>query len=533
MKRAQQILWAMTELGDDVVDMAEELHFEKPLWKQLLPIAACLVLLTGIVMQIHHFHPIAQEAATPPPQSKPMVDMQPEMPQQTEPVVPGETAQLWTPEIPACYTLPLENGGYVAVDRDGNILLQVENGTLSLLTDEATGEALAICHTVHPENPAVGVCTITFYDLAGKRLEQIEAWSVAVLGDVVVVNHSYSKFSLYRRSDRSLLQTGIIYSWISGDTVVTGFYSGSVAAAFWDQNGNQIAALNWNTHIGDGRVWNGRAFYQVYALYQDENNNWKTTNYGIVDGHGNFLTEQIYDRAEVLTNGFAACVSEKETQLLDLDTGEWVAALPYGCGTVIGAYDSLLFVSLDENIRTVNQVFSWDGTKITDAVEQVTVIDEEGDGVAELLQVSDGETVTYLFPDGTLLRMLPAGTQAISARTAIQISNGVALIDLQTGAEIPVPPKGYTAAVPYWPIGEENDFSTGLCFASYVDEHGVSHTDILREDGTLLLEDYADEPSMRGYAWEQSGVFRVAGGYRYLDGSWLYQELCGLPTVEE
>ena len=174
MKRAQQILWAMTELGDDVVDMAEELRFEKPLWKQLLPIAACLVLLTGIVMQIQHLHPIAQEAATSPPQSAAIVDMQPERPQQTEPTVPEETAQLWTPEAPPCYTLPLENGGYVAVDRDGNILLQVENGTLSLLTDEATGEALAICHTVDLKNLSVGVCTITFYDLAGKRLEQID-----------------------------------------------------------------------------------------------------------------------------------------------------------------------------------------------------------------------------------------------------------------------------------------------------------------------------------------------------------------------
>lgn len=533
MKREQQILWAMTDLGDDVVDLAEQIRFAKPLWKQLLPVAACVLLLVGAGMQMQHLRPITQEEATLPQQSETIVGTQPETPQQTEPVLPEKTAWTWEPETPACYTLPLENGGYVAVDRDGNILLQVENGTLSLLTDEATGEVLAICHTVDLKNLSVGVCTITFYDLAGKRLEQIEAWSVAVLGDVVLVNHSYNKYSLYRRSDRSLLRTEITHGWICGDTIITDFDSGAVSQAFWDQNGNQIATLDWSTQTGDVWVWNGLAFYMVYTPYQDENNKWRATNFGIVDGHGNFLTEQIYDRVELLSNGFAACVSAEETRLLDLDTGEWVTALPRGCGTVIGAYDSLVLVSLDENPRTVNQVFSWDGTTITDAVEQVTVIDEEGDGVAELLQVSNGETVTYLFPDGTPLRILPAGTQAISARTAIQISNGMTLIDLQTGAEIPVPPKGYTVAVPYWPVVEEKDISTGLCFASYVDAQGVSHTDILREDGTLLLEDYADEPYMGGYAWEDFGVFRVTGGYRKLDGSWLYQELCSLPPRDQ
>ena len=38
MKRNKQVLWAMTELGDDLIDAAQWYRPEKPLWRQLLPV---------------------------------------------------------------------------------------------------------------------------------------------------------------------------------------------------------------------------------------------------------------------------------------------------------------------------------------------------------------------------------------------------------------------------------------------------------------------------------------------------------------
>ena len=48
MSRSKQILWAMNDLGDDILDMTEKAVFDKPLWQRLLPAAACVLLVVGV-----------------------------------------------------------------------------------------------------------------------------------------------------------------------------------------------------------------------------------------------------------------------------------------------------------------------------------------------------------------------------------------------------------------------------------------------------------------------------------------------------
>lgn len=518
MKANMQILWALNDLGDDVLEQAEQLRFGPPVWQRLLPVVACLAMLLGAGHLLRQLEPISQE---PPAE---IVEEAPEQAGEPEaPVQPTELAWIWEPEVPTCYALPWENG-YVAVTPEGTEILRVDAGTLRVLTDRATGEALALLHTVHPTAPDTEPAITTIYDLDGNQLKQVEAWDIQVFGDVAVIQCTLSDFMLYDRRYKRVVQTNLKVAWILGDTIMGRPREAEYDTGFWSKGGGLIETVGQGLETCFFVEWNGRAYYEAYNSYWKEDGTWDTRNHGVVDGQGNWVMEPYFTDVDLLPNGYASGFGGAFYTLVDLDTGEVVAQIPMEAGKVVGAYQDLLLVSLDDNPRTANQVLSWDGTPITAEVDRIIVIDDEGDGIPELLQLWNGTVTTWLLPDGeTLLRSVSGEAQTVTSRTAVVLGETVSLLDLQTGSQIPLPDRDYTTAVARWPGGDE-DYATGLFFASYTDENGQTHTDILREDGMLLLENYAQEPNKWARVGEEYGVFQVEGGYRRIDGTWIFRE---------
>ena len=423
------------------------------------------------------------------------------------------------------YVLELSGGGCVAVDQTGAELLRADRGGLYPLTDKTTGEILAICHTVHPEEPENGKCTTTIYDLSGNLLQELEAWGIQVFGDVAIVQWDSAEFALYSRSTESVLQSDLEKADVLGSTVVVRPRGEAYDTAFWSKDGSLIATIGGGEQETGFFVetWTGTAYYDVYNVYLQEDGTRTTGNHGVIDDHGNWIVEPQYQDLELLANGYAACFDGAFQNVVDLDTGKVVAQIPAEAGAVRAAYENLVLVSLDESPRTAQQALSWDGTPITDVVNHIEVIDDEGDGTAELLQFYRGNNTVWLLPDGTLLREAACQGLTVTSKTAVLLEKG-RLLELQTGREIPLPDRNYTAAMALWSSKGDEDYATGLFFASYTDENGQTRTDILREDGTLLLENYACERSKWGWDYERSGVFRVEGGFRHIDGTWLYRE---------
>ncbi|MBR4099060.1 MAG: WG repeat-containing protein, partial [Clostridium sp.] len=422
--------------------------------------------------------------------------------------------------------LELSGGDCVAVDQTGAELLRVDGDGLYPLTDKATGEILAICRTVHPEDPENDKCTTTIYDLSGNLLRDLEAWGIQVFVDVVIVQWDSAEYALYSRSAERALQSDLEKADVLGSTVMACPRGETYNTAFWSKGGGLIANVGSKEQEIRffAEVWNGTAYYEIYNVYLREDGTRTTGNHGVIDDHGNWIVEPQYQNLELLANGYAACFDGAFQNVVDLDTGKVVAQLPAEAGPVKGAYENLLLVSLNENPRTVQQALRWDGTPVTDAADQIIVIDDEGDGIAELLQFYRGNNTVWLLPDGTLLREAVCQGSAVTSQTALLLGEKLRLLDLRTGEELPLPDRGYNDAMALWPGKGDADYASGLFFASYTDENGQTRTDILREDGTLLLENYACERSKWGWDYERGGAFRVEGGYRHLDGTWLYRE---------
>ena len=70
MNLGEQIFEALSDVGIDLVDMAEHERFAKPFWHRVLPLAASAALLIGMGAAVrHHFSDLQpREPVAKPPQ---------------------------------------------------------------------------------------------------------------------------------------------------------------------------------------------------------------------------------------------------------------------------------------------------------------------------------------------------------------------------------------------------------------------------------------------------------------------------------
>ena len=105
--------------------------------RRMLPLAACCALLLGAALALESWKPIQEAQIT-----------LPDIEDTVQEVVPPVEEDAEAPSHRPYYIMNLDDnlyGAVQAVDPDGNVLVEVEQGVIYDLVDEKTGEILAIC----------------------------------------------------------------------------------------------------------------------------------------------------------------------------------------------------------------------------------------------------------------------------------------------------------------------------------------------------------------------------------------------------
>ena len=524
MTLAEQVLHAMGDAGPDLVDMVEHCRFPKSLLRRVLPAAACAALLLGAGLGVLRNQPAAPEVTETVEET------------QAAQLLPLEEADIWCParETYDCFRLNSDytvDSPYVVVDSQGRIILETDQGWTGLLTDQATGEYLAIFH--HLDS------VLTIYDLQGRKLQELEAAYLECFGDLVIVYENGGPGEadepewLYRRSDGQLLYEGIYNTGMIGDYVyvVPQSYE-ETRFMIYDAQGQLRLRGSGTQEINDSCWTDGTLYLGI--------NDFKVGDVCIADQDGQAVTDQTYPYNAQWFNGYVWWSENGEQRILDLRTGQEVFSIQEndpdgGLVSIVSVYEDLVVLSVRSGLTKRVQVVDWSGQPVVPEAVSVQVIDDEDDGVPELLACGrDGGgfyEMSYYTPDGELVRTMAVtgSVDTVSSRTVLQVrpGEGIALVHLESGETLDQFAKPYTDAVSLWPLRSGIQASTGLFYAVYRDEDGRERVDLLREDGSLVLENIADFD--RDTAWQGSGsyegngVFRVEGGFRHLDGTWLYR----------
>lgn len=539
MKWNEALFSALTGVGDDLVEKSNAPAYPRSRRWRWVPVAACCALVLGTALALGTLRPLETENTTvtsvPAPVSESVTDSAPDPAMETG-ESPDYLAEFLAPQ--AVYFDYLSDdivGPMAAVDDDGNVIAYTDCGTMWSVVDWSTGETLAVAVDERAENQTVPEADnrITLYSLQGEVIQEVEAFYLSCLGDLVVVSRSDGT-DLYRRSDGSLVAEGLAYADLIGDDLLYTQAEDAGPVTVYDNTGT-VVAENVELPIRlVQHVWQGHG----YLSAMDEQNRM-----GLLDSSGQWALEPQDWYIYGISQGYALGMRDDAgTRAISLADGEVAFETPY---YICAVYDQGLLLEQDEaafNYGTVlftddahAQFVAWDGTVLAEG-QRMQVIDDEGDGTAELLEVSDGYFSRFYRPDGTLLREIDhsmGSISVISSETVLCMNNYEAedgswkmdffLVDLETGAENRDFDRPYSYGSSLWLAADDSgsSFTTRLLYAAYQDEAGFYHTDLLDESGQVLLTDLVDQ-----YSQQKGGVFAVNQGglptLVRLDGTVLY-----------
>lgn len=539
MKWNEAIFTALTGVRDDLVEKSNAPAYPRSRRWRWAPVAACCALVLGTALALGTLRPLETEntAVTSVPAPVSETDSAPDP-------VPHPAVETWeSPDYLAEFLAPqavyfdyLSDdiiGPMAAVDDDGNVIAYTDCGTMWSVVDRSTGETLAVAVEERAENQTVPEADnrITLYSLQGEVIQEVEAFYLSCLGDLAVVSRTGGT-DLYRRSDGSLVAEGLAGAYFVGDDLLytETEYGGPVTV--YDSTGTVVAEnvelqINYNNH-----VWQGHGYLSVMDGKQR----------GLLDSRGQWVLEPRPWYIYAISHGYALCRDETSFYAVSLTDGEVAFESPYG---ICAAYSQGLLLELDAASFDYGwvmpgddahaQFVAWDGTVLAEG-RRMQVIDDEYDGTAELLEISDGNFSRFYRPDGTLLREIDhsmGSISVISSETVLVMNNyeaedgswkmDVFLVELETGEEFRDFDRDYSYGSSLWLAADDSgsSFTTRLFYAAYQDEAGYYHTDLLDESGRVLLTDLVDQ-----YSQQKGGVFAVNQGglptLVRLDGTVLY-----------
>jgi len=522
MKRNKQVLWAMTELGDDLIDAAQQYRAPKSLWRKLLPLAACAAVLVGLWQFGEWLRPVPAEPA---PSST-------ESARQTK-LLPLEQEEVWMPEWEDYYAFRLDGecdaeDDAVIVNGNGVLMMETQDGRLGLLRDAWNGEIRAFLHRQEEQ--------LVVLDFEGTEIARLDAAWMYCFDDLAVTEgEDGTPLALYHIPTGQPIAENLQVAACRGDylyVVPKDWENGRFM--LYDHAGELLLRGTGTQEIDNSMVVDGTLYLGI--------NEDKTGDNSIIDQNGNAVTDRTYPYDVQWYNGYIWWSENGEQRVLDLRTGQEVFAVPErgesGETVSIGlVYENLVQLRVKTGMVTRSRVVDWSGQPVVPDAVRVEFIDDEGDGIPELLACgNDGGgfyEMSYYTPDGTLVRSIPvAGSvDAVSSRTVLHTEQGkgITLIHLESGETLTEFEKPYTDAVPLWLLDAGIQSSTGLFYAVYTDETGRQRVDLLRENGAVMREDLAatgfDENLARQGAapYEGGGAFRVESGFRHIDGTWLYR----------
>jgi len=491
MTFSDQLLDAVGEVGLDLVDMAERVQFPKSFWRRSLPVAACVCLLLGAGLFV---------------KTRISADLPLTQPSQQPETVKAKAVEGETPY----YVLELpENPRAVAVvDSAGTVVLKAKDA--ELIMDQATGEILGLFCT--PQNVQDTSDERVICDLEGQERRRICARKVEVLGNVAAVEFNEGNFGLYRL-DGTVIRHFLTNAVVLPDCVI-----------------GQTDVPSWIVYGADGQVqltledtllyghWNGKTSFAK----QSEAGLW-----GVVDAGGNWLLEPAERTIEDIHNGCVFYSQQGASCVLELETGRTIS------GTAVEPYgDYLLWRSVQDGVAMF-RLTDWLGKELISDSQWIQWIDDENDGIPELFLAKQGSAVICVEPDGTeRLRIGEAGTiQVVSSQAAVYTKTiqeretgrwvvDFALIDLTTGIGRRSFEKTYTSASVLM-THNASGFAQlqGYFLANYRDLDGNLCGDLLDAAGNIVIENVWNWDS----EYRPGDAFCTEGGYRRLDGSWLYR----------
>lgn len=540
MKWDEALLHAMNDIRDELVEQSAAPSYPRRRL-QWLPVAACFLLLLGAALLPWKYKPVEQDVPSPLSQedTEEQAPDDEEAPTQEVPPEASQEAEDYLAAFLAprpVYTLKLEDNilsPAVAVDNDGNIVASVDYGSITPICDRATGEILAVTTDERDYNQAIptGDNQLTIYSLQGEELAEVEAYYVDCLGEVVIVSHSDGT-ALYRRGDRTLLGS-YSYAATVGDDLVIVQENGSDRMTLFNASGDIVAEdIALQTELFS-HVWQGHGYLSALD---------SQGRVGLMDSTGSWAIAPEMNYIYGISNGYALCVLEDGSyRAISLEDGTTFDCA-YG---ICDVYDQGLILELEETAfhygtvlfteNAYEQFVSWDGTVLAEG-NRIQVLDDEGDGNAELVLVTDGKTARLYRPDGSLLRELDysmGSFATISSQTFLcmnntQASDGswymdVFLLNTETGETFRDFDKPYSYGSDLWfSVDSWGRYTTHLFYAQYQDEEGNYHTDLLDESGKVLLTDLVSQ-----YSHQDGGVFTVLRDGKpalmRLDGTVLYE----------
>ena len=353
-------------------------------------------------------------------------------------------------------------------------------------------------------------------DLSGRELHRLCARRILCVGNVAAVVYSAEKVSLYDRNG-TLLQAELSWATAYRDCMAVGVAETGTRRYYGPDGTLLVDTLRDGVNQFD-------TYYGEQTLFYKRQGD----DVGLAGLDGSWVVEPGYTAHHYIDE---ACVRCREAGgnwvLVSLETGEVLCRL----GTeerYAEPWGPLLFCVGEDGQRWED----WNGNVIVPAAARARAVDADGDRTPELLLAEDlCGTVTCYEPDGAcrlqvtgMLALEPLSAQkAAGIRETETGQTELRLIDLETGEELGGFSRNYQEVVPVLAQEADRELVAGIFYAWYSAENGERYADLIDENGTILLEQLRQTrdgamPHIGG------GVFRVEGGYRRIDGTWLYRE---------
>ena len=523
MKGSEQILTAMSGIGEDLVIMAEHQHFGRSIWQQILPLAACLLIVIGSITGLKKL-PTQPIYTVPPPEAEPPAEI--ELPP-TEPETPPEDsiAPEETTEIPY-YTKELETPAFYIFDTDattdsnpskaiapdGTVLVSAARGEIEPLIDHATGEYIAIMVYHRADGETVLESTCDIYNLQGEHVTAgLQAYDVDCFGQVILVlseSGGETAAALYRRDDHSLIRGGFKEGMVLDGCIWMLDYINEFETVQYvvDDRGNiQQVPKPVRTYF----TWDG----STYFVTQQEDGL-----FGLMNSDCDELLQKTYAQIGYgISCGYAICEDAEGFHLVDVTTGEEAFHWPHA---ILAAYPEYVLVQTEECYALTD----WNGTPVAEA-NIIREYDDDKDGQPELYLCKKEDTSVYLCPDGSVLAAVSRTgdtwfSDLLNSRTMLHLNTENGELEIQnllTGNTVLLNDHAYAT----WSPIQVDDHTTGMFFALYEDGDNM-RCSILQEDGTVVLDGLSGMWTRQGDAFytEADGM----AGLIRIDGTWIYQE---------
>ena len=429
-----------------------------------------------------------------------------------------EETQMPVPNDLYLYT---DDTRYLAIDNEGNPVLEVTDGQMGILRTEglATGIAVQRAEGVVTDEygwnaPEKTWCDI--YSVTGEYEYSVPLNYVNQEGPFLSGYDLQAQTSkIYRRSDGALLYDDIYTCYAVGDYFYVNQGAWDAPGFFLDSRGEAVCSVPEEYSTAGCDLDNYLTVVQNGLV-------------GLMRPDGTMALPCIYEELRAGQLGCVFVKNETGWHAVEVETGNVLFSsptliqylLPHAAIVAVDhEKNSYQLVGLDGTPKT-EQTFSWPSAHDTNA-----------DGIPEMFSATtDDYSKAFLFaPDGTVLYHADTNssitvlsqTDALLSRYMEKENRNIwSWLDLQAGTETPL--SAAYENIYYNPLYSEYGIEPGLISRGGTNELGWYRTDILDADGNVLLEDLQD------MIYRGNGIFQCSRGFSSgllkLDGTWLYEE---------